>query len=182
MFDCAGEQFFLRIGEGEAALLPGLSLTGHWIALAQVGSVWRGRYASENILFRKDGDVATFQIGNQAFTDCTGTRDRAAMAEAIDGVLFQAFGHRPDWTLDITARDLTLTTDGGVRKELPVREPLDNGARFTFHSVLGTQEIVVTVDRIRCYDAASDETFEHIVAVTFDDAWYYGCGRSVHYR
>jgi uncharacterized membrane protein len=182
MFDCAGEQFFIRIGDSEAALLPGLSLTGHWIALAPAGAEWHGRYASEDIVFRKDGDVATFEIGEQPFTDCAGTRDRAAMAEAIDGVLFQAFGKRPDWTLDITAQDLTLTTERGVRTELPVREPLDNGARFTFRSVLGTQEIVVTVDRIPCYDAAGDETFEHTVAVTFDNAWYYGCGRSIHYR
>jgi len=181
MFDCAGEQFFIRIGDGEAALLPALSLTGHWIALAPAGAQWRGRYASEDIVFRKDGDVAVFEIGEQVYTDCVGTRDRAAMAEALDGVLFQAFGNRPDWTLDVTAQDLTLTTDG-VRTELPVRAPLDSGARFTFRSVLGTQEIVVTVDRIPCYDAASDETFENTVAVTFDGAWYYGCGRSMRYR
>lgn len=182
MFDCAGERFFVRIGDGEAALLPALSLTGDWISLAEVGSVWRGRYASEDIVFRKDGDVATLEIGEETLTDCAGTRDRAAPAGLVDGVFFQAFGNRPDWNFEITAQDLTLTTEGGVRTEFPLREPLDNGARFTFRSVLGTQEIVVTVDRIPCYDAAMDETFEHTVAVTFANAWYYGCGRSIRYR
>ena len=53
---------------------------------------------------------------------------------------------------------------------------------MTFRSVVGTQEMVATVDRLPCYDAASGETLELTVAVTFDRAWYYGCGRRISYR
>ncbi len=183
MFECGGVRIFVRIGDGEAALLPESSLTGHWIPLARTGSAWRGRYANEDLVFRPDGDVATFVLGDDTLENCTATRDRAALAEVNGGVLFQAFGDDPRWTFEITASELTLTTNGGERRvEIPLRAPMDDGGRMTFRSVVGTQEMIATLDRILCYDAASGETFELTVAVMFDRAWYYGCGRRISYR
>lgn len=183
MFDCGDVRIFVRVGEGEAALLPQSSLTGHWIPLHAEGSEWRGRYANENLVFRPDGDSATFVLGNRTLENCVVTRDRGALAEVNGGVLFQAFGDEPRWTFEVTEHELTLTTDGGARRvEIPLRAPLDDGDRMTFRSVLGTQEMIATLDRVRCYDAASGETLELTVAVTFDRAWYYGCGRRIRYR
>lgn len=183
MFDCGDVRLFVRIGDGEAALLPESSLTGHWIPLMREGSEWRGRYANEVLVFRPDGDVATFVLGDDTLESCAVTRDRGALAEVNGGVFLQAFGDDPPWTFEITDRELTLTTDGGVRRvEIPLRAPLDDGNRMTFRSVVGTQEMVATVDRLPCYDAASGETFELTAAVTFDRAWYYGCGRRISYR
>jgi uncharacterized membrane protein len=183
MFDCGDVRIFVRIGEGEAALLPQSSLTGHWISLNPEGPEWRGRYANETLVFRPAGDRATFVLGNQALENCVVTRDRGALTEVNGGVFFQAFGDEPRWTLEVTEHELTLTTDGGARRvEIPLRAPLDDGDRMTFRSVLGTQEMIATVDRIQCYDAASGETLELTVAVTFDRAWYYGCGRRISYR
>jgi uncharacterized membrane protein len=184
MFDCDGNQFFVRIGDDEARLLPPGSLTGFYIPLARAGSVWRGRYANENILFRHDGDVGGFELGEHKFDDCVATRDRAALAEVNTGVTFQAFGDAPAWTLELVVPlGFVLTTDAGARQiQLPFREPIDSGAKITFRSVLGTQELVVVVDRIPCRDAPSGETFANAVTVTFDDEWYYGCGRFIAYR
>jgi uncharacterized membrane protein len=181
LFQCGDEQFFVRIGESEAALLPGSSLTGDWVTLRPVGSEWRGRYATTEIVFRKDGDAAGFEIEGLTFTDCVGTRDRAHAGD--NAVMFQAFGSAPDWTFEITAQDMTLTTAPGTRPiELPLREPLNGAGRVTFRSAVGTQVLVATLDRVSCYDAPSNETFDYAVAITFDDEWYYGCGRFIRYR
>jgi len=183
MFECGGVRIYVRIGDGEAALLPESSLTGHWIPLARAGSAWRGRYANEELVFRPDGDSASFVLGDDTLENCNATRDRAAPAEVNGGVIVQAFGDEPRWTFEITAAELTLTTDGGARRdEIPLRAPIDDGGRMTFRSVVGTQEMIATLDRIPCYDAASGETFELTVAVTFDRVWYYGCGRRISYR
>jgi uncharacterized membrane protein len=182
MFDCGDVRIFVRVGEGEAALLPESSLTGQWIPLALAGRAWRGRYANEDILFEPNGDVAAFLIGNNRLPNCVGTADRGALAEVNTGVFFQAFGDRPPWTFEITAGELTLTTDGARVVEVPLREPTDSGGRMTFRSAIGAQEMLVTLDRVRCYDAASGETFELTAAVTFNRAWYYGCGRRISYR
>ena len=183
MFDCGDVRLFVRIGEGEAALLPESSLTGHWIPLAPAGAAWRGRYANENLVFQPDGDTATFMLGDQTLENCAATRDRRALAEVNGGVFLQAFGVDPPWTFEITDRELTLTTDGGARRiEVPLRAPLDDGERMTFRSVVGTQEMVATVDRLPCYDAASGETLELTAALTFDNVWYYGCARRISYR
>lgn len=183
MFDCAGEQFFVRIGDDEVRLLPPGSLTGYYIPLARVGSLWRGRYANDDIVFRLDGDVAAFELGEHGFENCAGTRDRAALAEVNGGVFVQAFGHDPPWTFEITQHELTLTTERGARQvQVPAREPIDSGAKITFRSVLGTQEMVAVVDRIPCLDAPTGETFANTVSVTFDGDWYYGCGRFIRYR
>ena len=183
MFDCGDVRIFVRVGEGEAALLPEGSLTGHWIPLARVGSEWRGRYANEELVFRPDGETAAFVLGKQTLQNCAAIRDRGALAEVNGGVFLQAFGDDPRWTFEITDRELTLSTDGGARRvEIPLRAPLDDGNRMTFRSVVGTQEMVATLDRLPCYDAASGETFELTAAVTFDRAWYYGCGRRISYR
>ena len=184
MFTCSGNQFFVRLGDGEAFLLPPESLTGHWIPLAPVGaSTWRGRYANQNLEFRNDGDVGSFDLGVEKFENCVATRDRAALAEVDVGVSVQAFGHDPSWTFEITRRDFTLTMDGGARQvQVPFREPIDSGAKITFRSVSGTQEMLAVVDRIPCLDAPSGETLAHAVTVTFDNEWYYGCGRFIRYR
>jgi uncharacterized membrane protein len=183
MFDCGDVRIFVRIGEGEAALLPDSSLTGHWIPLGREGSEWRGRYANEELVFRPNGDVASFVVGDRSLENCVATRDRAALAEVNGGVFLQAFGHDPRWTFEITEHELTLTTDSGARRvDIPLRAPIDNGGKMTFRSVLGTQEMIATVDRIPCYDAASGETNELTVAMMFDSVWYYGCGRRINYR
>jgi hypothetical protein len=184
MFDCGDVRIFVRIGEGEAALLPASSLTGHWIPLGRYGSEWRGRYANEDLVFRPDGDSASFVLGDRTLENCAATRDSAALAEVNGGVFLQAFGDDPQsWTFEITEHELALTTDGGARRvDIPLRAPIDNGGKMTFRSVLGTQEMIATVDRIPCYDTASGETYELTVAMTFADAWYYGCGRRISYR
>jgi uncharacterized membrane protein len=184
MFDCNGDQFFVRIGDGEVRLLPPGSLTGYYIPLAPAGgSTWRGRYANEDIVFRNDGDVGAVKLGAHNFDNCVATRDRAALAEASTGVTFQAFGHSPAWNFEIIVPEgFVLTTQRGEHHVVPFREPIDSGGKITFRSVLGTQEMVAVIDRIPCLDAPTGETFAHAVTVTFDNEWYYGCGRFIRFR
>jgi uncharacterized membrane protein len=184
MFTCSGNPFFVRIGDGEVRLLPPGSLTGYYIPLARAGaSTWRGRYANEDIEFRDGGDVGAVKLGAHSFDNCVATRDRASLVEANTGVTFQAFGHSPQWSFEIVVPEgFVLTTQRGEQHVVPFREPIDSGGKITFRSVLGTQEMVVVVDRIPCLDAPSGETLAHAVTVTFDNEWYYGCGRFIRYR
>ena len=104
------------------------------------------------------------------------------MVEANAGpVTVQAFGHAPAWNFEIVAPEGFVLTARGERHVVPFREPIDSGGKITFRSVVGTQEMVVVIDRVPCRDAPSGETFEHTATVTFDGAWYYGCGRFVRY-
>jgi uncharacterized membrane protein len=184
MFTCSDNQFFVRIGDGEVRLLPPGSLTEYYIPLARAGaSTWRGRYANEDIEFRDGGDVGAVTLGAHSFDNCVATRDRASLGEANTGVTFQAFGHSPQWSFEIVVPEgFVLTTQRGEQHVVPFREPIDSGRKITFRSVLGTQEMVVVVDRIPCLDAPSGETLAHAVTVTFDNEWYYGCGRFIRYR
>jgi uncharacterized membrane protein len=184
MFDCNGDRFFVRIGDDEVRLLPPGSLTGYFIPLAPAGgSTWRGRYANEDIVFRNGGDTGAVQVGVHDFDNCVATRDRASLVEANAGVIFQAFGHSPAWNFEIVVPDgFVLTTPSGEQHVVPFREPIDGGGKITFRSVSGTQEMVAAIDRIPCLDAPTGETFANVVAVTFDNEWYYGCGRFIRYR
>jgi uncharacterized membrane protein len=184
MFDCNGDQFFVRIGDDEVRLLPPGSLTGYFIPLAPTGgSTWRGRYANEDIVFRNGGDAGAVQVGAHYFDNCVATRDRASLVEANTGVTFQAFGHSPAWNFEIVVPDgFVLTTPRGEQHVVPFREPIDGGGKITFRSVLGTQEMVAVIDRIPCLDVPTGETFANAVTATFGGEWYYGCGRFISYR
>ena len=53
------------------------------------------------------------------------------------------------------------------------------GARTTYRSFAGTQELVVAIDRMPCNDTMSGELFDNTVAVTLESTTLYGCGRNL---
>ena len=129
-------------------------------------------------VFWSHGGVATFEIRGQSFVDCTSNPGAARSAEARRReVTFRAFGNEPSWVLEISPQQLTLTTELGQRRtEFPYRDPARAGARTTYRSFAGTQELVVAIDRMRCNDTMSGELFDYTVAVTFESTTLYGCG------
>jgi uncharacterized membrane protein len=137
------------------------------------------RYESSDASYWSKGGLATFELRGRAYADCTSNPGAATTAEALRrGVMFRARGNEPSWLLEISQQQITLTTELGARHtDFPYREPTIAGARTTYRTFAGTQEILVVIDRMRCNDSMSGEPFESAVTVTFENATLYGCGQ-----
>ena len=179
MFDCGnGVIFGVRTVPGEATVFSPQILGADSLTLPQTEVASGARYAAGDSVFWSKGGVATFEVRGRSFVDCTSNPGAARSAEALRrGATFRALGHSPSWVLEIAPQQLTLTTELGQRRtEFPYREPMTVGARTTYRSFAGTQELVVFIDRSPCNDTLSGELFDNTVAVTFEGATLYGCG------
>jgi uncharacterized membrane protein/membrane-bound inhibitor of C-type lysozyme len=180
MFDCGnGLLFAVRTDAGEATVFAPEALGAEVIALPQVEAASGTRYAQGGWEFWSRGGLASFQIRDRTFADCTSNPGAAATAETQRRDLtLRATGNEPSWLLEIAPAEITLTTELGQRRIVfPPREPTVAGARTTYRSFAGTQDLVVTIDRTPCNDTMSGELFDNSVAVTFDGTTLYGCGR-----
>ncbi len=132
-------------------------------------------------LYWSRGGLATFEIRGRSFADCTSSPGAAPSAEVRGrSANFRARGNEPSWILEISPQQLTVITDLGERRtEFPYRDPTVAGARTTYRSFVGTQELVVAIDRAPCSDTMSGELFDSTVTVTFEGATLYGCGRGL---
>ena len=73
---------------------------------------------------------------------------------------------------------IELALELGTRRiEFPYREPTVSGARATYRTFSGTQELLVVLERVPCNDTMSGEAFEATVTVTFENRTLYGCGQ-----
>ena len=96
------------------------------------------------------------------------------------GVDFRAVGQEPGWWLEISGRDLELAVDYGERR-LTLRDPkreLDHGHRV-YRGTADGHAVEVTLEKRRCEDAMSGETFTTTVTVEVDGETYRGCGRTL---
>jgi putative lipoprotein len=178
MFDCGnGVTFAVRVVPGEATLFSPRALGAEVIRLPQVDSA---RYAEGGVSFLRRGGLATFELRERTFADCTSNPGAAQTAEALRrGATFRAHGNEPNWLLEITHESIELATEGDTRHlEFPYRVPTVAGTRTTYRSFVGTQELVVVIDTIPCNDTVSGERFESTATVTFEGATLYGCGRA----
>jgi uncharacterized membrane protein/membrane-bound inhibitor of C-type lysozyme len=182
VFDCGnGVVFDVRTAHGEATLSSPQALGAERITLPQVPAASGARYAEGGVSYSNSGGLATFELRDRVFADCTSNPGAAPTAASLRrGVAFRARGNQPSWQLEISHERIELVTeaaDGTSRLDFPYREPTVAGARTTYRSFVGTQELLVVIDRAPCNDTASGEAFESAVTVTFDNATRYGCGQ-----
>jgi uncharacterized membrane protein len=183
MFDCGnGVIFSVRTVPGEATLFSPQALGAEVITLPQVAAAPAARYELQDVSFSSRGGLATFEIRERTFADCTSNPGAAQTAEARRrGAAFRAHGNAPSWVLEISQEriDLALRLETDTRRvDFPYREPAISGARTTYRSFSGTQELVVVIDRASCNDTQSGEAFESMVTVTFENRTLYGCGQA----
>jgi len=181
MFDCGnGVTFAVRIVPGEATLFSPQALGAEVIRLPQAAAVSGARYAANGVSYWNKGGLATFEIRERTFADCTSNPGAAQTAEALRrGATFRAHGNNPAWLLEITSDNIELAVERDTRRlEFPYRAPAVAGTRTTYRSFVGTQELVVVIDALRCNDTTTGEQFESAVTVTFEGAALYGCGRA----
>jgi len=180
MFDCGnGVIFAVRVVQGEAALFSQQALGAEVIWLPQVDDSG-ARYAENGVSFSRQGGLATFEIRERTFADCTSNPGAAETAEARRrGVTFRAHGNGPSWALAISPDGIELASEVGVsRAQFPYRAPTVAGTRTTYRSFVGTQELVIVIDALHCNDTLNGEQFDSTVTVTFEGATLYGCGRA----
>jgi uncharacterized membrane protein len=181
MFDCGnGVTFAVRIVPGEATLFSPQALGAEVIRLPQAAAASGARYAANGVSYWNKGGLATFEIRERTFADCTSNPGAAQTAEARRrGATFRAHGNNPAWLLEITSDNIELALERDTRRlEFPYRAPAVAGTRTTYRSFVGTEALVVVIDALRCNDTLSGEQFESTVTVMFEGATLYGCGRA----
>jgi uncharacterized membrane protein len=181
VFDCGnGVLFSVRTTPGEATLFSPRALGGEVVTLPQVRAASGAHYAEGGVSYWNKGGLATFEIRERLYADCTSSPGAAETAEARRrGAVFRARGNEPSWLLEISQERIELATELGTRRvDFPYRVPTVSGTRTTYRSFVGTQELVVVIDAIRCNDSMSGEPFESSVAVTFENDTLYGCGQT----
>ena len=181
IFDCGnGVTFAVRTVPGQATLFSPQALGAEVIRLPQAAAVSGARYAANGVSYWNKGGLATFEIRERTFADCTSNPGAAQTAEALRrGATFRAHGNNPAWLLEITSDNIELAVERDTRRlEFPYRAPAVAGTRTTYRSFVGTQELVVVIDALRCNDTTTGEQFESAVTVTFEGAALYGCGRA----
>lgn len=180
IFDCGnGVIFAVRVVQGEAALISPQALGAEIIWLPQVDASG-ARYAENGVSFSRQGGLATFEIRERTFADCTSNPGAAETAEARRRrATFFAHGNGPTWLLAISPDSIDLAKDVGTgRAQFPYRAPTVASTRTTYRSFVGTQELLVFIDAIPCHDTLSGERFEATVTVTVEGMTLYGCGRA----
>jgi uncharacterized membrane protein/membrane-bound inhibitor of C-type lysozyme len=179
MYRCAnGPTFGVAVRGDRAMVFTVNDLGGGSLTLVQTEAASGERYAAGDTVYWNKGDVATFEIDGQVFADCASDPGMTFEGEARRrGATFVARGNEPSWNLEITRDRLELAAQGR-RLEFPLRSPTVVGPRTTYRTFLGTQELVVVLDRGACNDSVSGELFDHAVTVTFEGTTVYGCGRA----
>jgi uncharacterized membrane protein len=181
VFDCGnGVIFGVRTVAGQATLSSAQALGAEAVTLPRVDAESGARYADGESSYWNRGGLATFEIRERTFADCTSSPGAAQTAEARRRApTFRARGHEPEWLIEVSRDRIELATELGTRRvELPYREPTVAGTRTTYRSFLGTQELVLIIDAARCNDTMSGEPFEYAATVTFGNDTLYGCGQT----
>src|SRR5262245_43058698 len=110
MFDCGnGVTFAVRTVPGEATLFSPQALGAEVIRLPQVAAASGVRYADGGVSYTSRGGLATFEIRERTFADCTSNPGAAETAEARRrGATFRAYGHQPNWLVEISRDSIEL--------------------------------------------------------------------------
>ena len=178
VFECAGDlSFTVRTGPGEVAVWAPSSLGGRYAVLSQSRPASGARYEESDFVFWNKGDLATFELAGQTYSDCRSNPRQVPWADAARrGAIFRALGNEPSWNLEVHSDRLVLVTDLGTeRAEFPYLDPVVEGTRTTYRSAGG--ELVAVVERQACVDTMSGDGFEASATLTVSGGTLRGCGR-----
>jgi putative lipoprotein len=178
VFECAGDlSFTVRTGADEVAVWAPRALGGRYSVLSLTRAASGARYEEGDFKFWNKGELATFELAGQTYTDCRSNPRQVPWADAARrGATFRALGNEPSWNLEVHRDRLVLVTDlGAERAEFAYAEPEVAGARTTYRSAGG--ELVAVIERQPCVDTMSGEGFEASAIITVAAGTLRGCGR-----
>ena len=182
MFECEDGFRFTARKSGNAVWL---FLPEHTLQLPRVRAESGNRYASAELNFWNQGDVALLETEPGSRRQCVNNRAQAVWEHAkLGGVDFRATGNEPAWHMEITLDgEIRLVTDYGQstnRFKTP-RPDIDQNARETAYAVEDCQHrLVVELQGKQSRNSMSNQLFEVTVAVTLDEQQLHGCGRALH--
>jgi putative lipoprotein len=155
-----------------------LSFSGRTLALPHVESLMGARYADADNSFMRQGDGAKLIIAGDEIRDCMRSDHVSPWIEAATrGIAFRAIGNEPGWFVEVGNGDppsLHATLDYGDR-EIIVAKARPAGLGFTGNSADGVT-VALQIQRTRCQDGMSGETFEATAQLLVGDKTYRGCG------
>ncbi len=182
VFECDdGFRFTARTAENTVWLF----LPGHAVQLPRIRSGSGSTYASAEITFRHQPEVASLETETRSHRSCVNNRARAVCDHAkLEGVDLRATGIEPGWHMDITLGDeIVLITDYGqsaYRFKTPAPNIDQTERKTTYTARDGQRRLVVELEGQPCRDSMSDQSFEITVAVTLDERRFHGCGKALH--
>lgn len=156
-----------------------LDFSGRALALPHVESLMGARYAdAEGNSFMRQGADAILILAGDDSRDCTRS-DRVSpwIEAAARGIAFRAVGNEPGWFVEVgqgEAPSLQATLDYGDRA-LSVTGLQPAALGFTGKTAGGVT-VVLEIQRTRCQDGMSGETFEATVRLVVGTTTYRGCG------
>ncbi|MCB1705405.1 MAG: MliC family protein [Halioglobus sp.] len=180
VYDCNGFDFVARLGPGEMAVW----LPDRYTVLSQVRSREGTLYEESDVSFWRKGDDGILTVAGQSHLNCQLQPHRVPWEDARRrGVDFRGVGNEPGWHLEIQAgRQLLFVSGYGAERTL-VTEPVEtcSGSVCVYSGASGSRELRVEIAEEPCVDTMSGQQFPFSVEVTFNNAHYQGCGRSLDY-
>ena len=182
VFECDdGFRFTARTGEDTLWIF----LPEYAIQLPRVRSGSGRKYASDEVSFWNQGEVALLETETGSHRNCVNKRAQAVWEHAkLEGVDFRATGNEPDWHIEITLGDeIVLIADHGksaYRFKTPEPDIDQTARKTTYTAQQGRQRLIVELEGRVCQDSMSDQSYEVTVAVTLDERQFHGCGKALH--
>lgn len=176
--DCGTLAFHTALRDDQATLyLPGLALS-----LPRRETEEGRRYAGNGYELERQGEKISARTPDQNPGDCRISRDHNPWAHAwLRGVRFRAFGHEPDWILEIgRGRQLKLEWDDGDEKlttTMPRASLRDD--LVTYRHETEEHKLRLEILEHPCQEDGRDEQHSHAVRVTIDGRTLHGCGRGL---
>lgn len=160
----------LRVGFlGEAAVAE---IAGARVRLVPVESASGSRFVdpeNRDTWVWTKGDAALVSLDGEELPECD-------LLVPVEMLPYHAQGNEPGWTLEITAREITLETasvDDGV--SIPLPSPVaEGGARVFRHE--GGRGVEARVTPTLCRDSMTGMPYPDTVHVAFGDESLMGCG------
>ncbi|MDN3553883.1 MliC family protein [Halomonas almeriensis] len=142
------------------------------------------RYQQGDLSFWSKGSEATVESDNGRLTCEQQSRHQALTRESYPGVMFQARGNEPGWTVEL-ANDqprISMSLDYGNREvTLPYQvEVLDNDSgSVVLASGQAARPFELRIESRACFDDMSGQPWPARVTLTINDEVYRGCGQGI---
>ena len=149
---------------------------GKVFELARVPAASGSRYRGAGAGYWTKGPAALLSLPDREVTGCVARPQEAPWEEArLRGVEFRAFGHRPEWALELgEKKSRFVEVAGNLSLVLP---PLSTTTSRPQVGVAAGHRLVLEIEPQRCVDGMTGEVFPNRVELILDGRRYAGCGR-----
>ena len=132
-----------------------------------------------------NNDEAVLDTSEASLLQCRNHMQKARWEEArLRGADFRAFGHTPEWVLEIskdenTALTLNNSTPTVLFKTPPPVINMDKKTS-TYYMNNGKEQMTVIIEGKHCHDPVSAELYKTTVTIELEGKKLTGCGRLLH--